>query len=107
MHMCQVRQKLRHSRSYQFCRNCRTNSTFEDCVIKDVSVYTITENVKAESNWFIIATIREILAEKGLTVESPAILKGKSGANHSFDIAAYKGSEQKLWCFVSINKLYV
>ncbi|MGB9842580.1 MAG: hypothetical protein ACPLKZ_07715, partial [Candidatus Bathyarchaeales archaeon] len=80
-----------------FCRNCHENSTFEDCVIKDVYAYTITENVKAESflNWFVIATIRDILAEKGLTVESPAILKGKSGANHSFDIAAYKGSEQK------------
>lgn len=80
-----------------FCRNCHENSTFEDCVIKDVYAYTITANVKAESflNWFVIATIREILAEKGLTVESPAILKGKSGANHSFDIAAYKGSEQK------------
>ncbi|MEM3377349.1 MAG: hypothetical protein QW674_00175 [Candidatus Bathyarchaeia archaeon] len=80
-----------------FCRNCRTNSTFEDCVIKDVYAYSITENVKAESflNWFVITSIREIFAEKGLTVESPAILKGKSGANHSFDIAAYKDSGQK------------
>ncbi|MEM3000365.1 MAG: hypothetical protein QXX34_07570 [Candidatus Bathyarchaeia archaeon] len=80
-----------------FCRNCRTNSTFEDCVIKDVYAYSITENVKAESflNWFVITSIREIFAEKGLTVKSPAILKGKSGANHSFDIAAYKDSGQK------------
>lgn len=80
-----------------FCRNCHTNSTFEECVIKDVYTYTITENIKAESflNWFVIATIREILAKKGLTVESPAILKGRSGANHSFDVAAYKGGEAK------------
>jgi len=80
-----------------FCRNCHTNSTFEECVIRDVYAYKITENIKAESflNWFAIATIRETLVEKGLTVESPAILKGKSGANHSFDIAAYKGDEPK------------
>ncbi len=73
-----------------FCRNCHTDSTFEEAIIKDVYSYTLTENVKAESflNWFVVAAIREFLIKGGLTVESPALLKGKSGANHSFDIVA-------------------
>ena len=80
-----------------FCRSCHTNSTFEEAVIKDVYAYTLTENVKAESflNWFVVAAIREFLTKGGLTVESPALLKGKSGANHSFDIAAYEGDSQQ------------
>jgi hypothetical protein len=76
-----------------FCRSCHTDSTFEEALIKDVYSYTLTENVKAESflNWFLVAAIREFLIKGGLTVESPALLKGKSGANHSFDIMAYRG----------------
>jgi hypothetical protein len=75
------------------CRNCRETSTFEDVVIKDVYSYTLKENVTAESslNWFLVATIREFLMNEGLNVESPGLLKGKSGANHSFDIVAQKG----------------
>jgi hypothetical protein len=78
-----------------FCRNCRATSTFEEVIIKDVYSYTLKENVTAESslNWFLVAAIREILITKGLMVESPGILKGKSGANHSFDIVAYKGDK--------------
>jgi hypothetical protein len=78
-----------------FCRNCHTNSTFEEALIKDVYSYTLTENVKAESflNWFLVAAIREFLMKGGLTVEGPALIKGKSGANHSFDIVAYRGDD--------------
>ncbi len=85
-----------------FCRNCHTNSTFEEALIKDVYSYTLTENVKAESflNWFLVAAIRDFLIKGGLTVESPALLKGKSGANHSFDIVAYSGDDpQKMIVF--------
>jgi hypothetical protein len=79
-----------------FCRNCRETSTFEDVVIKDVYSYTLKENVTAESslNWFLVAAIREILRAEGLKVESPGLIKGKSGANHFFDIVAYQ--EDKL-----------
>ena len=78
-----------------FCRSCHADYTFEEALIKDVYSYTLTENVKAESflNWFLVAAIRDFLMKGGLTVESPALLKGKSGANHSFDIAAYKGDD--------------
>jgi transcription elongation factor Elf1 len=76
-----------------FCRDCHTNFTFEDAVIKDVYVYRLKEEVKEETaiGWVVIAPIRDFLAENGFEVESPAFLKGKSGANHMFDIAAYKG----------------
>jgi hypothetical protein len=75
-----------------FCRTCRVNSTFEEVIIKDVYSYTLKENVTAESslNWFLVAAIRDFLMKVGLHVESPGLLKGKSGANHSFDIVAYK-----------------
>jgi hypothetical protein len=33
--------------------------------------------------------------KEGLKVESPGLLKGKSGANHSFDIVAYKKNKSQ------------
>jgi len=76
-----------------FCRDCHANSTFEDAVIKDVYAFSLKEEVKEEAavGWVVIAPIREFLQEHGFEVESPAFLKGKSSANHMFDIAAYKG----------------
>jgi len=76
-----------------FCRECRENFTFEDAVIKDVYAYSLREEVKEEvaREWVIVAPIRDFLVENGFEVESPAFLKGKSGANHMFDIVAYKG----------------
>lgn len=80
-----------------FCRDCHANSTFEDAVIKEVYVYSLNEEVKEETavGWVIITPIKELLQENGFEVESPAFLKGKSGANHMFDIAAYKGDVKK------------
>lgn len=73
-----------------FCRGCHTNFTFEDAVIQDVYTYVLNEEVRGEASlsWVIIAPIRDFLVEKGFKVESPAFLKGKSGANHMFDIVA-------------------
>src|SRR3990170_4923605 len=81
--------------SEHFCRNCNATSTFEESSIKEVYAYTLNENVRGESSsqsWFLVAPISELLTKEGLTVKSPAFLKGKSGANHSFDIIAYKGN---------------
>jgi transcription elongation factor Elf1 len=78
-----------------FCRDCHANSTFEDVAIKDVYAYSLKEEVREEAavGWVIIAPIRDFLQENGFEVESPAFLKGKSGANHMFDIAAaYRGN---------------
>jgi predicted RNA-binding Zn-ribbon protein involved in translation (DUF1610 family) len=79
--------------SAHFCRSCHTNFTFEDATIRDVYSYTLREEAKQETSlgWVLVAPIREFLVEEGFTVESPAFIKGKSGANHMFDIVAYKG----------------
>lgn len=76
-----------------FCRDCHTSFMFEDAVIRDVYSYSLKEEAREEAGmgWVVIAPIREFLAESGFKVESPAFLKGKSGANHMFDIVAYKG----------------
>jgi hypothetical protein len=78
-----------------FCRSCHANSTFEEASLKDVYSYTLKENVTAETslNWLLTAAIREFLRKEGLTVQSPALVKGKSGAKHSFDIVAYHGDK--------------
>jgi transcription elongation factor Elf1 len=89
-----------------FCRSCHANSTFEEALIKDVYSYTLQESAREEFSlsWFLVAPIRDFLIEEGLTVESPAFLKGKSGANHSFDIVAYKGGELQKVIVVDLAK---
>jgi hypothetical protein len=79
--------------SAHFCRNCHGNFTFEDATIKDVYSYSLREEAREEISlgWVLVAPIREFLIEEGFKVESPAFIKGKSGANHMFDIVAYKG----------------
>ncbi len=90
--------------STHFCRNCGETSTFEEVVIKDVYAYTLRENVTAESslNLFLVTAIREFLIKEKLNVESPGLLKGKSGANHSFDIVAYKADEAQKMIVVDL-----
>jgi hypothetical protein len=81
-----------------YCMECHDTSNFEQAVIKDVYSYALGEHIKEKmsSTLFLIAPIREFLVKEGMKVESPAFLHGKSGAKHSFDIAAYKaGNEQK------------
>jgi hypothetical protein len=79
--------------SEHFCRNCHENFTFEGAIIKDVYSYSLREEAKEETSlgWVLVSPIREFLIEEGFQVEGPAFLKGKSGANHMFDIVAYKG----------------
>lgn len=80
-----------------FCRDCHATSSFEDAIIKDVYAYSLKEEVReeAEMGWVTIAPITELLRENGFDVESHAFLKGKSGANHMFDIVAYKGDKTR------------
>jgi len=80
-----------------FCRDCHGNFTFEDVQIKDVYSYSIKEEAKEEAalGWVLIAPIREFLAENGFEVEAPSFLKGKSGANHMFDVVARIGDGAK------------
>lgn len=73
-----------------FCRDCRDNSTFEEVIIRNAYSYGMREEVREEAQlgWILVAPIKELLAESGFDVEGPAFLKGKSGANHMFDIVA-------------------
>jgi hypothetical protein len=75
-----------------FCRDCHADSNFEDAVIKDVYTYSLNEDVKEEVSldWVVITPVCDFLRDNGFHVESPAFVKGKSGANHVFDIAAFK-----------------
>jgi len=79
--------------SEHFCRSCNAASTFEEASIKEVYAYTLSKDVKADSfqSLFLIAPLQELFAKEGFTVKSPASMKGKSGAKHSFDIVAHKG----------------
>lgn len=80
-----------------FCRDCHEDFTFENAVLKNVYVYTLREEARREASegWVLISPISEFLIEKGFEVKSPAFLKGKSGANHMFDIVASKGVAEK------------
>ena len=73
-----------------FCRDCRDSSTFEEVIIKNAYSYRMREEVREEAQlgWILVAPIKELLVESGFDVEGPAFLKGKSGANHMFDIVA-------------------
>jgi len=75
-----------------YCTNCHMTSNFEDATIKDIYSYTLSEQIreKLSSHIFLVTPIMESLTQAGFNVESPALLKGKSGAQHSFDIAAFK-----------------
>jgi hypothetical protein len=79
--------------SEHFCRTCNAASTFEEATIKEVYSYTLSKDFKADSfqSLFLITLIQEFFVKEGFTVRSPASLKGKSGAKHSFDIVAHKG----------------
>lgn len=82
-----------------FCRNCGNNFTFEDTVCGEVYAYTLSEEAKKEASlgWVLITPIREFLKKLDFEAESPGFLKGKSGASHMFDIAAYrKGINKEL-----------
>lgn len=80
-----------------FCRDCRVDFAFEEATIRDVYSYSLKEEVKEEAviGGVVLAPLRELLEENGFEVESPAFLKGKSGANHMFDIVAFKGETMR------------
>jgi hypothetical protein len=73
-----------------FCRDCNMNFTFEDAIIKNIYSYRLKEEAKQEAGlgWVLVAPVKEFLTEMGFEVEGPAFLKGKSGANHMFDVVA-------------------
>ncbi len=80
-----------------FCRDCHRHFTFEEALYKDVYSYSLSENVRQEAalSWALIAPIKEFLESCGFQVESPGLLKGKSGTSHIFDITASRGGKDE------------
>jgi hypothetical protein len=80
-----------------FCRDCHEDFTFEDAIIKEVYIYALKEEARREAaeGWVLISPITEFLMQNGFEVKSPAFLKGKSGANHMFDIVAWPKENEK------------
>ena len=79
------------------CRDCQFTFTFEDAVYKDVCAYTLSPEAGKEASlgWIMVNPIRQFLESKGYKVETPGFLKGKSGANHLFDVTAFRKEEGK------------
>jgi len=79
-----------------FCRKCGVISTFEEVNLKNIYTYRVKKSPKIGSSTseFVSATINNYLSKEGWKVRSPASIKGKSGAEYTFDIAAFKGSKK-------------
>jgi len=75
-----------------FCRECKNVFVFEDAIYRDVYSYTLNQDVIKEAGvgYIMLAPLREFFQSLGFNVESPGFLKGKSGASHMFDVAAWK-----------------
>ncbi|HML01861.1 MAG TPA: hypothetical protein VK487_00645 [Candidatus Bathyarchaeia archaeon] len=73
-----------------FCRKCQFAFTFEDALYEDVYRYTLSPEAGREASlgWIMVNPIRQFLEGKGYKVETPGVLKGKSGASHLFDVTA-------------------
>ena len=80
-----------------FCRNCQLTFTFEDASYEDVYRYTLSADAGREASlgWMMVSPIRQFLEARGYKVETPGVLRGKSGANHLFDVTASLKNEVK------------
>ncbi len=81
------------------CQNCGTVSTPENAQLRILHEYRINEKrrKKIESIAGIYGPLVELLEKKGFKIESPAFLKGESGIEHPFDIAAEVGGKYTLF----------
>ncbi|MCW3977332.1 MAG: hypothetical protein NWE77_05315 [Candidatus Bathyarchaeota archaeon] len=72
------------------CRNCNMDFMFEDAQYRNTYTYCLNETLMREAgtHYKLVAPVRDFLQSHGFHVESPSFLKGKSGANHIFDIIA-------------------
>jgi len=81
-----------------YCRSCHVEFSFEDATIKNVYTYSLKEEARKEAaeGWVLIPPISEFMSENGFEVKSPGYLRGKSGANHMFDIVATQIENKKV-----------
>jgi hypothetical protein len=78
-----------------FCKDCHGDFAFEEVTIENVFSYSLREEARNEATLgsILITPIKDLLGKEGFKVDSPAFLKGKSGANHYFDIVVRKGAD--------------
>lgn len=79
------------------CRDCNGIFTFEDARYDRVYSYILSDEARQEASlgWILVAPLKRFLETRGYKVEAPGFLKGKSGANHMFDITAYSSDASK------------
>ena len=89
-----------------FCRQCQNDFIFEDALYQNVYSYSLTDEARQEASleWVIIEPIRRFFEDHGFKVESPGFLKGKSGANHMFDIMAFRKDDLEKLTVVDIAR---
>lgn len=78
--------------------NCGTVSTSENAQLRILYQYRINEKrtKEIESIVGIYGPLVQLLEKEGFKTESPAFLKGESGIEHPFDIAAEIGGKRML-----------
>lgn len=85
------------------CQKCGTVSTWEQARLRVLYKYRINEEKKKEIDSLtgIYLPLVEFLQKGGFQVESPALLKGESGVEHSFDIQAISEERRTLFDMAS------
>lgn len=80
------------------CRTCYRDFNFESALYKDVYSYRLSEDKRKEAmRWNLVTLITKFLESYGFKVESPGIVRGKSGNLQTFNLLAHQGkTDQKL-----------
>jgi len=80
-----------------FCRDCHKTFDFEEVLCKDVYSYSFSLDAGKGAAYerVLIVPVREFLQSRGFDVESPGVLRGKSGSDHVFDVVAFQDGEYK------------
>jgi len=89
-----------------FCRNCKTNFTFEDAEFKNAYIYSLNEDVvkTATMEWAVLAPIKKLLEERGFRVETPGFVEGRSGVRHMFDMTAQNNGRKSYKTAINISE---
>jgi len=87
-----------------FCRKCGSISTFEEINLKNIFSYKVKKAAKkgSSNSSLLNLGITKFLTENGWKVKSSTKINGKSGAEHVFDIIAFKKSKSKEMIVIDI-----
>ncbi|MCJ7506140.1 hypothetical protein MUP05_06700 [Candidatus Bathyarchaeota archaeon] len=85
------------------CQDCKAVSTWEQVRLSVLYKYRINEKKKKEIDSLtgIYLPLVEFLQKEGFQVQSPALIQGESGVEHTFDILARAEIRQTLFDIVT------